>query len=238
MRAEIRATLRAHGGLRVFCGLWQTIFVPAANVLQCTGKYNGLARNGLGGSIDQPCANDLGIQIYCNAPDVDAWEATAWELKKRVRAEWNATVKSGKPIPDQVTNYITQLENDYCEADAEGSCVTYKLPTSSWYDINYNAQAAVIYSKWCSRAACALEILDNVREIEGPVEGTQTNTDTGLGEGLGDALGGIGEGLGDALGGLGQGLGGLGTGLSWLPMAMVGTAGIAGTVAVIYLLKK
>lgn len=216
------------------------------NVLECTGRYNGLVRNGFGGNLDRPCANDWDLQLYCNTADVDTWNDTAATLFTRVRAEWNATAKQ-MAIPPEVENYITQLEKDYCTNDSEGYCEKYWLPESSWWDIAWNAQAAVTIAKWCARAACALELLDNVRDIESPIESTQENTEIveeiaeGIGA-VGEGIGALGEGLGEAVGGLGKGagdaLGGLGKGLAWLPFA-AGAVGLGAVVAGgIYLLRR
>lgn len=186
------------------------------NVLECTGRYNGLVRNGLGGTLDKPCANTWGVQLYCDAADVDAWGSTAEELFHRLRGQWNATVKTAA-IPPEVEAYITQIESDYCTSDADGVCTKYWLPESSWWDSGWNAKAAGTIAKWCSRVACALELLDNVRGIEGPVEATSQNSGIGLdeniSEGLGKAIGEVGEGIGALGKGLGQGVGGLGTGV-------------------------
>ena len=192
--------------------------------LTCTGKYDQLARNGLGGNVDAPCANNLGIQLYCNAPDVDAWSAKSWELFNRVRREWNDAIQRVE-IPPEVRNYVEGLEKDYCHADETGKCVTFLLPESSWWDVNHNAQAAAIHASWCSRAACALELLDKIREFQGPTESGQENSDV-LDE-VGDGLGGLADGLGGLAGGAGDALGGLGKGLSLLPIAVVSTAAIA-----------
>ena len=146
--------------------------MPAAEYMKCTGKYKDLVKNGLGGTLDKPCANALNVQVYCNQPDVDAWNAVAWDLFKRVRHEWNVTNKA-VAIPVEVADYITALENDYCESDEGGQCVKYLLPESSWYDYNWNATAATTIARWCSRATCALEILENVRGWQAPVEPTQ-----------------------------------------------------------------
>jgi hypothetical protein len=148
--------------------------MPPADYMKCTGKYKDLVKSGLGGTLDKPCANALNVQIYCNQPDVDAWNAVAWDLFKRVRHEWNVTNKA-VTIPIEVADYITALDNDYCETNSDGQCVTYKLPESSWYDVNWNATAATTIARWCSRATCALEILENVRGWQAPVEPTQEN---------------------------------------------------------------
>jgi|JI9StandDraft_1071089.scaffolds.fasta_scaffold14773_4 hypothetical protein len=216
------------------------------NILECTGRYNDLVRNGIGGNLNKVCANDWDIQLYCNQPDVDTWNAAATSLFHRVRAEWNATAKE-MVIPPEVVNYITQLEKDYCTTDSEGYCEKFWLPESSWYDVSWNAQAAATIAKWCARAACALELLDNVRNVEAPLESGQENTELpeAVAEGLGDLAGGLGGlagGVGDAIGGLGKGagdaLGGLGQGLAWLPIA-IGTVGL-GVVIVggIYLSRR
>src|SRR5688572_20225426 len=175
----------------------------AKNVLQCTGRHNGLVRNGLGGSLDQPCANNLGVQLYCNQADVDAWNDTAYGLFVRVRADWNFTNKMAS-IPPEVEHYVTLLEKDYCTPNSEGHCETYWLPESSWYDVAWNAQASAIIAKWCARAACAIELLENVRNVEGPVESAQQNAelDEHLAKGAGELAGGVGE----AIGGLGKGV--------------------------------
>jgi hypothetical protein len=222
----------------------------AKNVLECTGRYNGLVRNGIGGSLDQPCANSLGVQLYCNQTDVDAWNDTAFGLYVRVRSEWNATAKA-HTIPPEVEQYVTSLETDYCTPNAEGQCETYWLPESSWWDTAWNSQASALIAKWCARAACALELLDNVRNIEAPIESTQQNAELDehlakgagkLGEGLGEAIGGLGKGAGDAIGGLGKGAGGaldgLGKGLSIVPIAL-GVAAVGATViGAVVLLRK
>jgi hypothetical protein len=215
------------------------------NILQCTGRYDELVNNGIGGTLDKPCSNAWGIQLYCNDTDVETWLATAASLFTRVRAEWNATAKEGKVIPPEVVNFVTQLENDYCKT-SDGYCETFWLPESSWYDVVWNTKAAATIAKWCARAACALELLDNVRAIEAPIESAPENTDVSedLAEGLGglaEGLGGLAGGLGDAIGGIGKGagdaLGGLGTGLAWLPFA-VGTVGVGVIVGGIYLLRR
>ena len=38
-----------------------------------------------------------------------------------------------------------------------------------------NAEAATTISRWCSRAACALELIENARGVKGPVENAQQN---------------------------------------------------------------
>jgi hypothetical protein len=201
--------------------------MPAAETMKCTGKYKDLVKNGLGGTLDKPCANALNIQIYCNQPDVDAWNAVAWDLFKRVRHEWNVTNKA-VTIPVEVADYITALDNDYCETDSDGQCVKYRLPESSWYDVNWNATAATTIARWCSRATCALEILENVRGWQAPVEPTQESYD--LPEEAAQGAGGVAKDIGEGIGALGKGaggaLGGLGSALVWLPAALVAGLGI------------
>jgi hypothetical protein len=201
--------------------------MPAADYMKCTGKYKDLVKNGLGGTLDKPCANALNIQIYCNQPDVDAWNAVAWDLFKRVRHEWNVTNKA-VTIPVEVADYITALDNDYCETDSDGQCVKYRLPESSWYDVNWNATAATTIARWCSRATCALEILENVRGWQAPVEPTQESYD--LPEEAAQGAGGVAKDIGEGIGALGKGaggaLGGLGSALAWLPAALVAGLGI------------
>lgn len=205
-------------------------------LLMCTGRYQDLARNGLGGSVDSPCSNNLGFQVYCNQPDVDAWTATAWDLWKRVRAKWNDTF-AVVTIPPEIVDYITSLEKDYCTAGSDGQCETYLLPESSWYNINWNAQAAATISKWCARAACALELLDNARGIEGPKEQTQENTDVAsdVVENVGDAIGGIGGAIGEVGKGVGKAVGGVGTAISWLPVIVLSGMGLALAGGIVYL---
>jgi hypothetical protein len=223
------------------------------NTLTCTGRYSGLARNGIGGNLNKPCGNDWDIQLYCNQADVDAWRTTAESLFHRVRAEWNATAKA-HTIPTEVATYITQMENEYCSADADGLCVKYWLPESSWWDVNWNAQASSAIAKWCARAACALELLDNVRDIQGPIEATQENTEISpdiaegigavgkglgaVGEGLGEAIGAVGQGTGEAVGGIGGALHGVGQGLAWLPIGLGILGASAAVVGSIYLLRR
>ena len=210
--------------------------MPAAETMKCTGKYKDLVKNGLGGTLDKPCANALNIQIYCNQPDVDAWNAVAWDLFKRVRHEWNVTNKA-VTIPVEVADYITALDNDYCETDSDGQCVKYRLPESSWYDVNWNATAATTIARWCSRATCALEILENVRGWQAPVEPTQESYD--LPEEAAQGAGGVAQDIGEGIGALGKGaggaLGGLGSALAWLPAALVAGLGIIVIGGVFYL---
>jgi hypothetical protein len=210
--------------------------MPAAETMRCTGKYKDLVKNGLGGTLDKPCANALNIQIYCNQPDVDAWNAVAWDLFKRVRHEWNVTNKA-VTIPVEVADYITALDNDYCETDSDGQCVKYRLPESSWYDVNWNATAATTIARWCSRATCALEILENVRGWQAPVEPTQESYD--LPEEAAQGAGGVAKDIGEGIGALGKGaggaLGGLGSALAWLPAALVAGLGIVVIGGVFYL---
>jgi len=212
--------------------------MPAAEYMLCTGKYKDLVKNGLGGTLDKPCANALNVQIYCNQPDVDAWNAIAWDLFKRVRHEWNVTNKA-VAIPVEVADYITALENDYCESDEGGQCVKYLLPESSWYDNNWNATAATTIARWCSRATCALEILENVRGWQAPVEPTQESYE--LPEEAAQGAGGVVQDVGAGLGALGKGaggaLGGLGSALAWLPAALVTGLGIVVIGGVFYLRK-
>jgi len=129
-------------------------------------------KNGIGGTLDQPCANAAGWQFYCNSSDVQAWAAVAWELFTRVRTAWNDTARTGFQIPQSVTDYVTALEKDYCEPGPDGQCAVYKLPQGNWYDVAENAAAAAAHARWCSRAACALELLDNVRGTKPPIETT------------------------------------------------------------------
>ena len=210
--------------------------MSAAETMKCTGKYKDLVKNGLGGTLDKPCANALNIQIYCNQPDVDAWNAVAWDLFKRVRHEWNVTNKA-VTIPVEVADYITALDNDYCETDSDGQCVKYRLPESSWYDVNWNATAATSIARWCSRATCALEILENVRGWQAPVEPTQESYD--LPEEAAQGAGGVAQDIGEGIGALGKGaggaLGGLGSALAWLPAALVAGLGIVVIGGVFYL---
>lgn len=210
--------------------------MSAAETMKCTGKYKDLVKNGLGGTLDKPCANALNIQIYCNQPDVDAWNAVAWDLFKRVRHEWNVTNKA-VTIPVEVADYITALDNDYCETDSDGQCVKYRLPESSWYDVNWNATAATSIARWCSRATCALEILENVRGWQAPVEPTQESYD--LPEEAAQGAGGVVQDVGEGIGALGKGaggaLGGLGSALAWLPAALVAGLGIVVIGGVFYL---
>lgn len=210
--------------------------MPAAEYMKCTGKYKNLVKNGFGGTLDKPCANALNVQIYCNQPDVDAWNALAWDLFKRVRHEWNVTNKA-VAIPVEVADYITALENDYCEADSDGQCIKYKLPESSWYDINWNATAAVTIARWCSRATCALEILENIRGWQAPVEPTQESYDLPeeAAQGAGSVVQDVGEGLGSIGKGAGDALGGLGSALTWLPAALVAGLGLVVVGGVVYL---
>ena len=139
---------------------------------QCSGRYAALVNNGIGGTINQPCANAAGVQLYCNDADVAAWNGVAWDLFGRVRRAWNDTASAGFQIPPLVKEYITALENDFCESGPDGVCVTYKLPQGSWFNIAENATAATAIMRWCSRAACALELLDQVRGIKPPLETT------------------------------------------------------------------
>jgi len=142
----------------------------------CTGKYKGLVRNGVGGHLDKPCANAADIQLYCNQADADAWMVTADDLFNKVRSAWNQTGGGGFRIPTPVREYITALQRDYCEADDKGVCTKFKLPGSSWWDVAANSAASVTIAKWCNRAACALELLDQVRGGGGlPVEVPQEN---------------------------------------------------------------
>lgn len=210
--------------------------MPPADYMKCTGKYKDLVKNGLGGTLDKPCANALNIQIYCNQPDVDAWNAVAWDLFKRVRHEWNVTIKA-VAIPVEVADYITALDNDYCETDSDGQCVTYRLPESSWYDVNLNATAAVTIARWCSRATCALEILENVRGWEAPIEPTQESYELPeeASQGAGGVIQDVGEGIGAIGKGAGGALGGLGSALAWLPAALVAGLGIVVVGGVFYL---
>lgn len=128
--------------------------------MPCTGKYQNLVTNGLGGTLDNPCG------LYCNNNDVNAWNVTAADLFAKVRAAWNATAPLFL-IPKETRDFITALERDYCDADEYGVCVKYNLPQASIFDISANMQAALVISKWCSRAACALELLDQARGDEG-----------------------------------------------------------------------
>lgn len=136
----------------------------------CTGKYNALVNNGAGGNLDKPCKGELGVQLYCNQGDADAWIITADALFAKVRSTWNFVVGKGATIPPAVRVYITALERDYCEADDKGVCVTYKLPTSSWWNVEQNSRTSLEIARWCSRAACALELLDMVGSGGLPVE--------------------------------------------------------------------
>lgn len=205
-------------------------------MLMCTGRYKDLARNGFGGSVASPCANNYGLQIYCNQPDVDSWNAVAWDLYRRVRAAWNDTNRD-VVIPTEIVDYITTLENDFCEQDSDGQCVKYLLPESSWYNVNWNAQAAATISKWCARAACALELLDNARNIQGPVEEVQENSEiaSDLAKGVGGAIGGIGGAIGDVGKGVGGALGGAGSAISLLPIAIVTGMGMLLAGGILYL---
>lgn len=210
--------------------------MPPADYMKCTGKYKDLVKNGFGGTLDKPCANAMNVQIYCNQPDVDAWNATAWDLFNRVRHDWNITNKA-VAIPVEVVDYITALENDYCVTDSDGQCITFKLPESSWYDVNWNATASVTIAKWCARATCAIELLDNVRGWQAPVEPTQDNTDLpeDVAAGIGGVVKDVGEGAGALGKGLGGALGGLGSALAWLPAALVAGLGIVVVGGVYYL---
>lgn len=162
----------------------------------CSGKYKDLVRNGKGGYLDKPCANESDSQWYCNQSDADAWMITADDLFAKVRSAWNQTAGGGFVIPAPIKAYIVALETDYCDADDKGVCVTFKLPASSWYDVNHNAKASIAIAKWCSRAACALELLDQVRGGAGlPVEQQQKNTPTPPLLGLGSTAMWIGGGL-------------------------------------------
>ena len=191
--------------------------MPTKSVMECTGRYNSLVRNGLGGTIDKPCANSWNLQFYCDKTDVEAWLNTAETLKARLRAEWNDTARRFV-IPPEVVNYVTNVENEYCDSDEYGVCTKKWLPEPSWIDTGWNQTASATIAKWCARSACALEILDNVRNLEGPVEAAQQNSEPeldehiakgigALGEGLGEALGEVGKGTGEALGELGRGTG-------------------------------
>lgn len=155
--------------------------------LQCSGRYAALVKNGIGGTLDKPCANDWGYQLYCNHPDVTAWNSVAWDLFTRVRRAWNETVRQGFTIPPEVHEYVTNLERDYCTTGPDGQCVEYKLPSGSWWNINENVGAATTIARWCARAACALELLDHVRGIRPPVEETPQHKPPW--EGLGAAVG-------------------------------------------------
>jgi len=96
---------------------------------------------------------------------------TADLLFGKVRSAWNYTVGQGATIPPAVKAYIVALENDYCDASDKGVCVTYKLPSSSWWNLEANAKASLAIARWCARAACALELLDKVMKGGGlPVE--------------------------------------------------------------------
>ncbi len=158
-----------------------------ATEIQCTGRYAHLINNGIGGTLDKPCANDWGVQLYCNQPDVTAWNSVAWDLFMRVRRSWNEAANQGIQVPPQVREYITNLEKDYCETGPDGTCAVYKLPSGSWWNINENVGAATAIARWCARAACALELLDNVRGIKPPVEDTPQHTPPwgGLGAAVG-----------------------------------------------------
>ena len=138
----------------------------------CTGKYADLVKNGIGGTLNQPCSNAAGLQLYCNEPDVTAWHARAWDLFTRVRRAWNLAVDEARgPIPPLVRQYIEALERDYGDVAPDGT-ITVKLPGASLWNPSANATAAAAVAGWCSRAACALELLDGVRGVSPPVETT------------------------------------------------------------------
>lgn len=122
--------------------------------------------------MNAPCGTGVMGYSYCNDADVTAWNSVAWDLFKRVRTAWNDTVGKGHAIPPVVKAYIESLEQDYCEAGPDGVCKVYKLPTGSWLDIQKNMSDATAIARWCSRAACSLELLDNVQGIKPPLEQT------------------------------------------------------------------
>lgn len=122
-----------------------------------------------------PCSSGLEIggvpvQLYCNDVDTNAWRDTAATLKARVRAAWNDAARRGV-IPPEIYEFVTLLEKEYCDADADGVCQVYHLPEASIHPIlgfGRNAAACSQISAWCQRAACAVELLDQVRGFKGP----------------------------------------------------------------------
>lgn len=135
--------------------------------LACTGKYNNLVVAGAA-DIKKPCAGMLGVELYCNQSDTDAWHIQADNLFDKYRQSWNATVKvvdaRGTLIPDSVRQYATSIERDYCTADENWNCTEYLLPTGSWWNVNENNRDVQALVKFCQKCACILELLDTVRE--------------------------------------------------------------------------
>lgn len=166
------------------CGQCGPRPMGAAPDISCTGRYAALVNNGIGGTLDQPCANAAGWQLYCNEPDVEAWHATAWDLFVRVRRAWNVTVAEVGAVPPLVKEFVTALEVDYGTSSADGT-ITTKLPGASFWNPTENAKASSVIAHWCSRAACALELLENVRGVRGPVESTPEHVPIIPGFGLG-----------------------------------------------------
>lgn len=121
--------------------------------------------------MDDPCPTTG--PDYCNDVDVKQWVSLSKELKTRLRTTWNE-VAAEVPIPKQVAAYVTAVEKDFCDADENWVCVKYHLEPDhlTWNPLNVGENAAAIGDiiKWCGRAVCAIELLEDIGGNKGPIE--------------------------------------------------------------------
>lgn len=116
-----------------------------------------LVRAAGGQTADKPCGGVAGLQVYCNLPDVNAWQARVAELKSMMVATWNRLFDiEGAQGDRKHTAEGSELRTWWERIDNHISNVD-EVP---WYGIGDKAAAAVAaYVGIAQDQACIIETM-------------------------------------------------------------------------------